>query len=378
MQRFAMLPVRRQLAAAIAGVVMLALVTVAVAPSEEGEGFLVAALLYQLVVVAAAVFGGLVVALAAATAAGLLLNYFFADPVHTVQVTDGAHAVAIVVFLAVGAIVSLVVGQSEARLALAQQTTAAESRAVAAQDADRMKTALLAAVGHDLRTPLAAASAAATSLASEDVVWTTEQRAELLASTIGALERLERLIDDLLDTSRLDAGVLPVSLEAMRVEDAVALALDEFGDAGDAVSVSIAPELPDARADPVLVQRVVVNVVGNSLRHAGGAVEMRIGVAGPVQGAGSEGASPRPAVELAVVDHGPGIPPESLEDAFRPFRRLDDRGTGVGLGLALSRGFAEAMGGALSIGPTPGGGLTCVLALPVSDAVTRLAGEGEG
>ncbi|MBY0689269.1 sensor histidine kinase [Microbacterium marinilacus] len=360
MPRFAMLPLRRQLAAALAAALLLSIATATLAPFGGDETFVVAALVYQLIVVIAAVLGGLLVAVGGAVAAGALLNFFFAAPVHSVAIADGAHLVAIVVFVVVGVIVGLVVGQSEARLSLAQQTAAAESRALAAQEADRVKTALLTAVGHDLRTPLAAASAAATSLAAQDVEWTPAQRAELVDAQIAALRRLERLVDDLLDTSRLDAGVLPVVPEAMRVEDAASLALDELGADADGVAMTADARVPDALADPVLVQRIVANLVGNALRHAGGAVGVRIA---PV------GAKPD-AVELAVVDHGPGIPPDLREAAFRPFQRLDDRGTGVGLGLALARGFAQAMGGDLVAQDTPGGGLTCRLRLPIAPGTT--------
>ncbi|GLJ60300.1 hypothetical protein GCM10017576_04290 [Microbacterium barkeri] len=360
MQRFAMLPVRRQLAAAAVVTAALVGATAAVAASVDAQDLVVAALLYLLIVVVGAVLGGIVVALVASIAAGPLLIYFFAEPVHTLHVTDGAQLVAIGVFVAAGVIVSLVVGQSEARLLLARQALEAQSRADAAQEADRLRSALLAAVGHDLRTPLAAASAAATSLASSDVVWTPGQRGELLGTTIASLARLERLLDDLLDSSRLDAGVLPVSIEPMRVEDAAALALDELGDDG-AVAVTVAPGVPDALADPVLVQRIVANLVGNALRHGGGDVAVRIRTAGA-------------RVELAVVDHGPGIPAASREEAFRAFRRLDDSGSGAGLGLSLSRGFAEAMGGTLELRPSEGGGLTCVLELPIAPVAPRNGG----
>ncbi|GAA4189554.1 hypothetical protein GCM10022219_05480 [Microbacterium oryzae] len=353
MRRFAMLPLRRQLAAS--AVVLLALVTTTavVAASMDAQDLVVAALLYLLIVVVGAVLGGLVVALATSVVAGPLLIFFFTEPVHTVHVTDVAQLVAIAVFVAVGVLVSLVVGQSEARLLLARQVIAAESRAQAAQEADRTRSALLAAVGHDLRTPLAAASAAAASLASDDVEWTPAQRRELLTTALDSLARLERLLDDLLASSRLDAGVLPVALEAMRPEDAAALALDELGAEGDDVRVAVSGEVADAVGDPVLVQRVIVNLVRNALHHGGGEVALHI--------------SQTPSgVELAVVDRGPGIPASQRDDAFRAFRRLDDRGTGAGLGLALSRGFAEAMGGALELRPTEGGGLTGVLILPVA------------
>jgi two-component system, OmpR family, sensor histidine kinase KdpD len=247
---------------------------------------------------------------------------------------------------------------AQAALALRQErltTEAAKARPLEA--ADKMRTALLAAVSHDLRTPLAAAMAAVASLRSHDVNFTGEDRDELLATAAESHERLYRLIENLLDMSRLQAGALGVTATEVGLEDAVPAALDELGHTGRQVRVSIPDDVPTVTADPGLLQRVLVNVVRNALRFS------------PPTNAPMVTASEHDnRVELRIIDHGPGIPDDQREQVFLPFQRLGDRhnGTGVGLGLALSRGLAEAMGGTLIPETTPGGGLTMVLTLPAT------------
>lgn len=238
---------------------------------------------------------------------------------------------------------------AQAVVALRQQ------RLAVAAEGDRVRSALLAAVGHDLRTPLASAKAAVAGLRSPGVEFDDADRAELLATADESLDRLAALVANLLDMSRLQAGALAVRPVEVFLEDVVPRALDELGAAGHAVRVRLPADLPAVRADPGLLERVVVNVAGNALRFSppGRPPEIDGGVAGAT-------------VELRVVDHGPGIPAADRERVFVAFQRLGDRDNhaGVGLGLALSRGLAEAMGGTLRPEETPGGGLTMVLALP--------------
>ncbi|MEV3936409.1 DUF4118 domain-containing protein [Glycomyces sp. NPDC049804] len=233
-----------------------------------------------------------------------------------------------------------------------------ERQAAAVQrltDTDKLRTALLAAVSHDLRTPLASARVAVSSLRSTGDLFTPEEHDELLESAETSLARLTSLVDNLLDMSRLQAGVLGANPVPVALDDAVPWALDEIGDAAAAVRLDVAPDLPEVTADPGLLQRILVNVVANALRFSPEGVP-------PLVIAGRHGEL----VQLRVVDRGPGVPDESRELMFTPFQRLGDRDntTGVGLGLALSRGLAEAMGGSLVAEATPGGGLTMVLALP--------------
>jgi two-component system, OmpR family, sensor histidine kinase KdpD len=248
---------------------------------------------------------------------------------------------------------------AQAAVALRQERLAEEAAtARPLAEADRMRTALLAAVSHDLRTPLASAKAAVTSLRSSEVSFDEEDRAELLATADESLDRLARLVTNLLDMSRLQAGALGMSLIAIGLEEAVPRALDELGSPGRQVRVRIPEELPAVRADPALLERILVNLVGNALRFSPPDQP-------PLLTASEHGGQ----VELRVVDHGPGIPQSERDQVFLPFQRLGDRDnhSGVGLGLALSRGLAEAMGGSLTPETTPGGGLTLVLALPAFD-----------
>ncbi|MEV4199577.1 sensor histidine kinase KdpD [Micromonospora globbae] len=247
---------------------------------------------------------------------------------------------------------------AQAAVALRQERLAEEAAtARPLAEADRMRTALLAAVSHDLRTPLASAKAAVTSLRSPDIDFDEEDRAELLATAEESLDRLARLVANLLDMSRLQAGALGVTPAVIGLEDAVPRALDELGPQAAGVATDIAADLPAATADPGLLERVLVNVVANALRYSP-----------PGQPPTITASAHAGQVELRVIDTGPGIPEDQWEHVFLPFQRLGDRDnqTGVGLGLALSRGLAEAMGGSLTPETTPGGGLTMVLRLPAA------------
>ena len=249
-------------------------------------------------------------------------------------------------------------GAFATQAAVALETARLADAAAAAEPlaaADRARTALLAAVGHDLRTPLASAKAAVTSLRGTEVAWSDAERAELLATADEALDRLARLVDNLLDLSRLQAGALVVEPVPTDLSDVVGASLAEMGGDAAAVVVDVPAGLPPALADPVLLERVVVNLVANALRYSP--------VGSPPLVAGS---SVGEGVELRVVDAGPGIPEEDRERVFAPFQRLGDTDntSGVGLGLALSRGLVEAMGGRLTPEETPGGGVTMVVELP--------------
>ncbi|WFE55707.1 DUF4118 domain-containing protein [Micromonospora sp. WMMD712] len=252
---------------------------------------------------------------------------------------------------------------AQAAVALRQERLAVQAAAAGPlAEADRMRTALLAAVSHDLRTPLASAKAAVSSLRSPDVEFDADDREELLATADESLDRLGRLVANLLDMSRLQAGALGVTATAVGLEDVVPRALDELGPAAADVGTDLPADLPAAWADPGLLERVLVNVVANALRHSP--------PGRPPTVAASAHAGQ---VELRVVDTGPGIPADQWEHVFLPFQRLGDRDnqTGVGLGLALSRGLVEAMGGTIAPETTPGGGLTMVLRLPAANPPGR-------
>jgi two-component system, OmpR family, sensor histidine kinase KdpD len=225
-------------------------------------------------------------------------------------------------------------------------------------EADRVRTALLRAVGHDLRSPLSSAKASVTSLRSTDVHWSTSERAELLAAADESLDRLSRLVDNLLDMSRLQSGAMAVFSRPTALEEVLPSAL---GGLTDEVIVDIPETLPLVSVDPALLERVIENLVTNAVRHS------PLGRAPMITGSALGDT-----IELRVIDRGPGIPRENRERVFAPFQRLGDTDTtaGVGLGLALSRGLTEAMGGVLTPEDTPGGGLTMVVSLPAAGSAT--------
>ena len=254
--------------------------------------------------------------------------------------------------------------------ALEQQRLTAEAEAARPiAEADRMRTALLAAVSHDLRTPLASAKAAVTSLRSDDVQWGAEDHAELLATADESLDKLGHLVDNLLDMSRLQAGALSVFPRPADLEEIVARSLDDLGPAAKTVIVDIPDDLPEIAVDPAILERVIANLTANALRYSPRGQP-------PLLTASTLGDR----VELRVVDRGPGIPEADRDRMFVPFQRLGDTDntTGVGLGLALSRGLTEAMGCTLEPEDTPGGGLTMSLSLPAVPGPARAFPGGPG
>jgi two-component system sensor histidine kinase KdpD len=239
------------------------------------------------------------------------------------------------------------------RQQLAEQ--AAEADQIA--EADRMRSALLAAVSHDLRGPLASAKAAVTSLRSATVRWTDTEREELLATAEESLDRLTTLIENLLDMSRLQAGALAVTVRPVALDELVPRVLDDLGPGAHHVAVDVAETLPEVLADAALLERVLANLLANALRHS------------PADSPPAVLASSHAdRVEIRIVDRGPGVAAADRDRIFQPFQRLGDRDTttGVGLGLALSRGLTEAMGGTLTADDTPGGGLTMTVVLPAA------------
>jgi two-component system, OmpR family, sensor histidine kinase KdpD len=479
-RRFGLLPrhrgsltLRRRVAGYALAAVLAPALTVILTQARTGINLTSDVLLFLVAVILVALTGGFVPALLEAIAGSLLLNYYFAPPIHQWTISQANNALALVVFVAVGLIVSSIVdtaarrsrqaaragaesellvttagsilrgqgtveallermreafsmrsvtllecggpgGQARGlgsewrilgtagspplsrpedadvdvpvsdsltlalagrtlpaadrrvlgafaaytRVALEQQRLAAEAEAakpIAA--ADRMRTALLAAVSHDLRTPLASAKAAVTSLRSADVSWSESDTDELLATADESLDRLTHLVDNLLDMSRLQAGALSLFSRPAGLDEIVAGALDNLELRGQSVTVDIPESLPAVQVDPAILERVIVNLTENALRYSPPDSP-------PLLTASALGDR----VELRVVDRGPGIPEEDRERMFVPFQRLGDTDntTGVGLGLALSRGLTEAMGGTLVADDTPGGGLTMTIALPAA------------
>jgi two-component system, OmpR family, sensor histidine kinase KdpD len=238
--------------------------------------------------------------------------------------------------------------------------------------ADTVKTALLRAVSHDLRTPLTAITAAGEAIASPTI--SSEERADMAAVIQEEARRLSRLVDNLLDLSRLEAGAAEPRREWTSVEELIRAAVGELAARPDEFSLSIDRELPLVRVDPVQMERAFVNVLENARRHSGGhPVSVR---ARAVRGRVGE------RVIVRVVDRGPGIPPAQLERVFEPFYRAGTAAgghRGSGLGLAIARGFTEASSGTLHVESLPGQGASFVFELPLEQTPgDPPPGDGDG
>ncbi|WP_336627055.1 MULTISPECIES: DUF4118 domain-containing protein [unclassified Microbacterium] len=491
------LSARRRIAGFAVALVGGPLLTWLIASFRTDETITTDVLAYQLLVVVVALVGGIWPAVFAAVMSGLTLDYFFVRPFYTVTVADPRHAWALVLYVVIALLVSIVVDRA-ARAARLARRRAAESELLAtvagsvlrgqgalpalvtrtreafslagvrlvvdgetvASDgeplrarggaagggsaggrdgevepvaipvgssavlelhgapldaaerrllqvivtqlegaldqrrleqtaqaadvlaqADQVRSALLSAVSHDLRRPLAAAVAAIGGLRAAGPGLSASDRAELLATADESLAMLTSLVTDLLDVSRVEAGVLAVSLTPVDAAAVVVASVDELGLGPADVDLALDDELPPLLADPVLLQRVLVNVLANALRYEprsdarGGSSTTRVRLTT---------SRLQDRAQIRIVDHGPGLPPERRGEAFSPFQRLGDTDntTGLGLGLALSRGFTEGMGGTLTPEDTPGGGLTMVIELPVAapatDAGTGAAGSPRG
>lgn len=339
------LPPRRQILGALVGVVGLPLLTIALIPARADLAVESVLLLYLLVVVATAAAGGVWPASSAAVAAVGLVNWFFTPPYHTLSIAEGEHVLALVVFLVVAAVVALYVTVADRN---ASESAAVRADAAALDRANELRTALLSAVSHDLRTPLASIKASVSSLRAQDVEWSAEQVAQFLAAIEDDTDRLNRLVGNLLDMSRLQTGVLELRRQPVALDEVVANAIDSVGVRSPDLCIDVPDDLPLALVDPGLLERAVANILANALQWSPPATPVQISAV-----------IRAPDLELSIVDHGPGIPRSARERIVQPFQRLDDRGrAGVGLGLAIAIGFVEAMEGELLIEDTPGGGAT--------------------
>jgi two-component system sensor histidine kinase KdpD len=224
--------------------------------------------------------------------------------------------------------------------------------------ANELRAALLSAVSHDLRTPISAIKASVTSLLQKDVDWTPEARQEFLETIDEETDRLNALIGNLLDMSRLQTGALEISPGPVGLDEVLPAALHSLGVPDDSVELDIPDSLPRVRADRGLLERALANIISNAVRFSPPGAPTRV-TAGVVDGI----------VDVRVADRGPGVPQAEWERLFKPFQRLGDSGhsDGVGLGLAVAKGFLEAMGGRIEADDTPGGGLTIVARLQAAE-----------
>ncbi|MFJ8141665.1 DUF4118 domain-containing protein [Streptomyces sp. NPDC096013] len=238
-----------------------------------------------------------------------------------------------------------------------------QARALA--EGNRIRTALLAAVSHDLRTPLAGIKAAVSSLRSEDVAWSDEDQAELLEGIEDGADRLDNLVGNLLDMSRLQTGTVTPIIREADLDEVIPMALG--GVPEDSVELDIPESLPMVPVDKGLLERAVANIVENAVKYSPERTPVLVTASAIAD-----------RVEIRVVDRGPGVPDDAKNRIFEPFQRYGDapRGAGVGLGLAVARGFTEALGGTLGAEDTPGGGLTMVLSLHLTPAPTLAPAEG--
>lgn len=282
---------------------------------------------------------------------------FTLEQIETASVSvsiDDQHLLVLVGHVVTGEdsrLVSAFVGRAASLLSRDELLEQARQAGALAKD-NRARTALLAAVSHDLRTPLASIKAAVSSLRQGDVAFSPEDQASLLETIEESADRLTALVTNLLDMSRLQSGSVTARQDPLDIGAALATAADGLAEGGR-VRLALEAGLPYAVGDAGLLDRVLANVLENALRHSpAGEVVVRA-------------AATADAVQVRVVDRGPGVPDSAKEVIFSPFQRYGDipMGTGVGLGLAVARGLMEVMGGSIVAEDTPGGGLTMVLEL---------------
>ncbi|MGO4385722.1 ATP-binding protein [Specibacter sp. RAF43] len=230
-------------------------------------------------------------------------------------------------------------------------------------EGNTMRTSILRAVSHDLRTPLAGIKLAVGGLRQPNIHYTAEEEQELLATIDECSDRLDALVGNLLDMSRITSDSVNPLIRPVRWYEVIPDAL--HGIPSGRVRVDLPPNMPAVDADAGMLERVIANIVENAVKYAPDSDIVLVGAAG---GMGSTRVAGHPSGELRIIDHGQGIPADSVVQMFQPFQRLDDvpAAAGVGLGLAVAKGFIEAMGGTLTAEQTPGGGLTMVIRLPLS------------
>ncbi|MET4134896.1 DUF4118 domain-containing protein [Pseudarthrobacter sp. PvP090] len=247
-----------------------------------------------------------------------------------------------------------------------QQLVASRRQMLRLAESNTIRTSILRAVSHDLRTPLAGIKLAVGGLRHDGARYTPDEQQELLATIEECSDRLDALVGNLLDMSRISADAAHPLLRPVRWYEVIPDALRAVPEGR--VRVELPANMPEVDADPGMLERVIANVVENAVKYAPDSDVVLVGAGGGLSPVTLEG---HPAGELRIIDHGRGIPAERVVEMFRPFQRLDDapQTTGIGLGLAVAKGFTDAMGGSLTAEATPGGGLTMVIRLPLSTGV---------
>ena len=344
---------RRQLISAAGGIATLTALTALLVAQRPAVSLIIVFLLYLAAVVAVAAAGGPIVGVIAAVAAFLAVNFFFTEPIHTLNVADAERLAELIIFLAISGTVSALVDTAGKRRYEVLARTVEANELAAAND---LRTALLRAVSHDLRTPLATAKIATSSLLAPDVTLSVEDRDELLRLADHEIDRLVVIIENLLEAGRLQAGALTVDMKPTSLDAVVHGAwtmLPEDDQRRVQIQLADAPDI--VLVDEALLARVLGNLLTNALAaDPTGTIVVR-----------SEPSSTPDHVALLVVDHGRGMTVDDRSQASLPFQRFEDRGgrNGIGLGLPISFGFCEAMGIDLDLSNTPGGVLTASLVL---------------
>jgi two-component system sensor histidine kinase KdpD len=320
--------------------------------------------------------GGFAVVPFGVAAGFLTFDFFFIPPYYTFYVTEGEDWVSLVVYACVGCTVGGVVAQLD-------RAQRAASRIRVLEEVDRLRAALMGSVSHDLRTPLASIKASISDLADPGLHLSEEDRATLLRTTEEETDRLTRLVANLLDMSRIQAGALAPHRSATPLDELIGAVAARLAPmfADHPLTLDTADGLPLVDVDYLLIEQVLTNLLENAARHTppGTAVTLRAALAASAasvaSGAGASGAE----VEVAVVDHGPGVPEEERDRIFDEFYRpgAEGRGpAGAGMGLAIVKAIVEAHGGRIRVEPTPGGGATFAFRLPVAPQ-TALPDEAE-
>jgi K+-sensing histidine kinase KdpD len=337
----------------------VAFVSAAIAVVERWVPVLSLGVLYIFAVLPVAVFWGLGLATVVSVASMLAFNWFFLPPRHTFHLSEGANWAVLAVYLVTAVVVSALAARARRRAELAElrereagARAAAELEAETLRRSDSLKTALLHAVSHDLRSPLTAIVAAASSLANPQVRLDTVDHEELVATIRAEAERLDRLVGNLLDLSRLRGGAAEPRPELWPVDDLVAQALEQLGTRGDRVAIELGEDTPPVYVDAVQIERVLVNLLDNALKFSPPATQVRLSV----ERQGTE-------LLLHVADEGPGVADPDV--VFEPFHS-EGEARGAGLGLAIARGFAAANGARVWAEDEPLLGGHFVLALPVA------------
>jgi len=366
---------QRPLVAALLSLGAVAIVSVAVWALEPIAPVLSLGVLYLFAVLPVAALWGLPFAIPVSIVSMLVFNWLFLPPTHTLRLEDSENWVALAVYLVTAISVSTLSDRArrraeeaderrrEAERAMEEARASEERRlreaveAEALRRSDAVKTAVLRSVSHDLRSPITAITTASEVLRELGESLSAEHRDELVAAILAQVLRLDRLVANLLELSRLEAGAATPARQLWTVDGLVSRALDVIATDEDRVDVEIPHDTPPVEVDPAHVERAIVNVIENALKFS--PADTRVSLRATTEDA---------EVLVRVTDAGPGIPAHEREHVFEPFVRGNaaNGDQGSGLGLAIARGFVGLNGGRLWVEPAPGGGSEFVIAIPAA------------